>query len=188
MTLLSLTLHQIDLLHSTVSLTQLLISTGFHLSSTALATASDLAQNYVFTLDSIFGSTESSRAISAIVALIRKEIISADEERIRTRYSGRDAVDAKIGVKDLIAGLTCFAILQMRARKRTDKDLKIKIIWDAMLLDGGKKVSMMENNKVTKVTATGPLGETMMALPENLQTLGRQDSDSLATLLAKLPP
>ncbi|KAL7269221.1 hypothetical protein RUND412_008123 [Rhizina undulata] len=118
----------VQFLHTSLSLTQLILSTSFELSSTTLSTLTDFAQNYVFTLDSIFGSTESSRAIAAIVKLVRKEF-----------SGGVENGPTKVGVTDIIAGLSCFAILQMRARGREIKaDIaKSRVVWDVVINSEG---------------------------------------------------
>lgn len=119
------------MLRSSISLTQLLLSTGFEVSSTTLTTLSAFAETSVLTLDSIFGSTESSRAISAIVTLIRKEF---DEN---TEGEGR------IGAADLVIGLTCFAVLQVKTRARSDKEIRVELVWDVVVDEVGKKVDVV---------------------------------------------
>jgi hypothetical protein len=168
-------------------LTQLLVSTGFRLSSATLSTVSEIAQNYVYTLDSILGSTESSRAISAIVSLIRREIIAADEERQRANIGDPSAASIKIGAVDLIIGLTCFAIIQVRTRQRSLREIKTKIVWDAIVMDGGKKVSMSEDSRFSKVKATGPLDETIMALSNGQQLLEGSNGENVLNFLSKIP-
>lgn len=169
----------------------MLVSTGFRLSSATLSTVSEIAQNYVYTLDSILGSTESSRAISAIVSLIRREIISADEERQRANLGGEGGPagtnTAKIGVVDLIIGLTCFAIIQVRTRQRSLREIKTKIVWDAIVMDGGKKVSMSEDSRFSKVKATGPLDETILALSNGQQLLEGSNGENAIHFLSKIP-
>ncbi|KAA8896168.1 hypothetical protein FN846DRAFT_285675, partial [Sphaerosporella brunnea] len=63
----------INAFNTSISLTELILSTAFELGQTTLESVSALAETYVLTLDSIFGSTETSRAISEIVKLIREE-------------------------------------------------------------------------------------------------------------------
>lgn len=94
------------------------------------------------TLDSIFGSTESSRAISAIVALIRREIEENEEG------------EGKVGVGDLVIGLSCFAVLQMKTKKRRENDIRMELEWDEAVEEladdaGGNEVIVYD----------GPTGE-----------------------------
>ena len=121
---------------------------------TTLTTVSGIAETYVLTLDSIFGSTESSRAISAIVALIKKEI----EEN--------EAGEGKVGVSDLVIGLSCFAILQMKTRKRRELEIKMDLEWDEVVEDiaGGDG-----RNTNTAVAVRGQAsGDEMGGLPPAL--------------------
>lgn len=121
---------QINILRSSISLTQLLLSTGFEISSTTLSTLSSFAETYVLTLDSIFGSTESSRAISAIVTLMRKEFDENSEG------------EGRIGAADLVIGLTCFAVLQVKTRARRDSEIETELVWDVVVDEVEKKVDI----------------------------------------------
>lgn len=97
-------------------------------------------------------------------------------------------MDSKVGISDLIAGLTCFAVLQMRAKERTLREIKMSVLWDAMVMDDGRRVSMLDEGKrLTKVRATGAVDETVFALSNNSRVLGVNDADTLANLLSKLP-
>lgn len=120
----------INILRSSISLTQLLLSTGFEISSTTLSTLSSFAETYVLTLDSIFGSTESSRAISAIVTLMRKEFDENSEG------------EGRIGAADLVIGLTCFAVLQVKTRARHDSEIETELVWDVVVDEVEKKVDI----------------------------------------------
>lgn len=119
------------MLRSSISLTQLLLSAGFEISSTTLTTLSAFAETYVLTLDSIFGSTESSRAISAIVALIRKEFDENSEG------------EGRISAADLVVGLTCFAVLQIKTRARSNKEIKVELVWDVVVDEVGRKTDVV---------------------------------------------
>lgn len=110
-----------EVFNSSISLTELLLSTAFHLGQTTLSTVSDVAETYVHTVDSIFGCTETSRAISEIVKLVRQEFKDSSEH------------DGEVGMKDIIAGLTCFAILQYRTRARFDQAFAGDLIWDVVV-------------------------------------------------------
>ena len=161
-------MEQINFVRSSISLTQLLLSAGFEIGLTTLTTVSGLAETYVLTLDSIFGSTESSRAISAIVALIRKEI----EEN--------EAGEGKVGVSDLVIGLSCFAILQMKTRKRRELEIKMDLEWDEVVEDIASGARRNEN---TAVTVRGQAsGDETGGLPPALMF------QSFPEWVAKLPP
>ncbi|KAF8540043.1 hypothetical protein BDD12DRAFT_680543, partial [Trichophaea hybrida] len=99
--------------NTSISLTELIISTAFELGQTTLSSISGIVETSVLTLDSIFGSTETSRAINEIVKLVREEFKDSSEH------------DGEVGIKDIVAGLTCFAILQYRTRAHLEEEYTI---------------------------------------------------------------
>lgn len=115
-------------LHAAITLSQLLISTGFEASSTGLNAVKDLSQGWIYVVDSIFGETESSRAIKAILSLIIQEFGTSDNKSLE---------GSSVGVVDLLAGLACFAILQKRGRRRRAKEIRLEVIWDVVVGDFG---------------------------------------------------
>ncbi|KAF8250404.1 alpha/beta-hydrolase [Wilcoxina mikolae CBS 423.85] len=107
--------------NTSISLTQLIISTAFELGQTTLSSISGIAETYVLTLDSIFGSTETSRAINEIVKLVREEFKDSSEH------------DGEVGIGDIVAGLTCFAILQYRTRAHLEEEESGRLMWDVVV-------------------------------------------------------
>lgn len=173
----------INILRSSISLTQLLLSTGFEISSTTLSTLSSFAETYVLTLDSIFGSTESSRAISAIVSLMRKEFDENSEG------------EGRIGAADLVIGLTCFAVLQMKTRARHDDEIETELVWDVVADEVGKKVDITLGRKRDFSGETESV--TSFFGDEEMDSIsvysGHEDEDEIGSGLppmffARLPP
>lgn len=144
-------------LHSTITSISFAASTGFHLSSTILDTAGDLSQQLLAALDSILGSTDSSRAIASIITLIRREF-----QNPATGQEGE-----KVGVGDLLVGICGLALLQRWCRKITDAESRQgryeEVVWDVVILDDGRRAD---------VVADGT---------QNLKTLGRANSMSFVT-------
>lgn len=124
-----------DILHSTVTSASFFAAATFHLSSTSLSSASNLSQSLLSSLDAILGSTESSRAIAAIITLIRKEF--------RESGPGND----KIAVGDLLVGSVGFALLQRWGRKSTERQLHEsggdEVVWDVVILDSGARADVI---------------------------------------------
>ncbi|EED15372.1 lipase, putative [Talaromyces stipitatus ATCC 10500] len=124
-------------LHSTVTSTSFFAAAGFHLSEVALSSLSNLSQNLLYTLDSILGSTESSRAIAAIITLIRREFSKKEE--------GED--NAVVGVGDLLVGSVGFALLQRWGRLNSERHLRETegevTIWDVVILDNGLRADVI---------------------------------------------
>lgn len=117
--------------------TSFFAAAGFHFSEVALSSLSNLSQNLLYTLDAILGSTESSRAIAAIITLIRKEFSKQEEG------DNHDVV----GVGDLLVGTVGFALLQRWGRLRSEKQLRESegeaIIWDVVILDNGLRADVI---------------------------------------------
>lgn len=124
-------------LHSTITSISFAASTGFHLSYTILGTAGDLSQQLLVALDSILGSTDSSRAIASITTLIRREF-----QNPATGQEGE-----KVGVGDLLVGICGLALLQRWCKKITDAESKEarheEVVWDVVTLDDGRRADVV---------------------------------------------
>ncbi|CRG88886.1 hypothetical protein PISL3812_05921 [Talaromyces islandicus] len=127
----------LEALHSTVTSASFFAAAGFHLSEVALSSLSNLTQNLLYTLDAILGSTESSRAIAAIITLIHREF---------SKNGGGDDNDL-VGVGDLLVGSIGFALLQRWGRLNTERQLRESegevIIWDVVILDNGLRADVI---------------------------------------------
>ncbi|KAJ6014395.1 hypothetical protein N7540_008986 [Penicillium herquei] len=124
-------------LHTTVTSASFFAAATFHFSSTTLASVTNFSQALLSTLDAILGSTESSRAIAAIITLIRREFRSVDT----------DASSEKIGAGDLLIGTVSFALLQRWGKRNTERSLREnggdEIIWDTVILDNGARADVV---------------------------------------------
>ncbi|KAJ8100573.1 hypothetical protein POJ06DRAFT_253118 [Lipomyces tetrasporus] len=115
-------------INRTTTLAQLFASASFHFATSAVSTFSNLAQDSVHMVDSIFGSTESSRAIASIISLIRRELGDGS------------------GLYGLVSGLTCFSILQARGSRRTLQGIEMRVLWDVVVLDTGETRTLEVKN------------------------------------------
>ncbi|KAJ5787828.1 Lipase class 3 [Penicillium paradoxum] len=129
-------------LHTTVTSASFFAAATFHFSSTTLSSISNLSQALLSTLDAILGSTESSRAIAAIITLIRREF--------RSLEPGANAEN--IGVGDLLIGSLGFALLQRWGRKNTERHLHLnggdEIVWDVVILDNGARADVVGSHQL----------------------------------------
>ncbi|CAL5869015.1 uncharacterized protein PFLUO_LOCUS3243 [Penicillium psychrofluorescens] len=129
-------------LHATVSSASFFAAATFHFSSTTLSSVVSFSQALLSTLDAILGSTESSRAIAAIITLIRREFRSIEP----------GASAEKIGVSDLLIGTIGFALLQRWGKKNTERLLREnggdEIIWDVVILDNGARADVVGTHQV----------------------------------------
>ncbi|KAL2830263.1 hypothetical protein BDW59DRAFT_23032 [Aspergillus cavernicola] len=129
-------------LHTTVTSASFFAAATFHLSSTTLSSASNMSQALLSTLDAILGSTESSRAIAAIITLIRKEF----------RDQSTEIGSEKVGVGDLLVGTVGFAMLQRWGKKNTERHLRmnggLETVWDVVILDNGLRADVVEMHQI----------------------------------------
>lgn len=124
-------------LHSTITSASFFASASFHLSSATLSSLAGFTQNLLSTLDAILGSSESSRAIAAIVTLIRREF----------RNSETGDTSERVGVGDLLVGSIGFALLQRWGRAATEREVRERgneeVIWDVVILDNGLRADVV---------------------------------------------
>ncbi len=178
-------------LHYTITQISFAASTGFHISSTALSSAADLSQHLLATLDSILGSTDSSRAIASIITLIRREF-----QNPATGQPGE-----KVGVLDLLIGICGLALLQGWCKRLTDQEAREKnyediICWDIVILDDGRRGDVvgstgihgtlsadlpgsaknLNGNLLPEVSTTSD-GEILQALERRTSVQGEEDKD-----------
>ncbi|KAH2477455.1 hypothetical protein KXV71_001700 [Aspergillus fumigatus] len=129
-------------LHTTVTSASFFAAATFHFSSTTLSSAAHVSQALLSTLDAILGSTESSRAIAAIITLIRREFRSPSAE------IGTD----NIGVGDLLVGTVGFAMLQRWGRKSTERHMRLnggyETVWDVVILDNGARADVIGTHPI----------------------------------------
>ncbi|KAL4936947.1 hypothetical protein BDV06DRAFT_82931 [Aspergillus oleicola] len=129
-------------LHATITSASFFAAASFHLSSTTLSSTSNMSQALLSTLDAILGSTESSRAIAAIITLIRQEF----------RDQSAEVGSEKVGVGDLLVGTVGFVMLQRWGRKNTERHMRIsggvETIWDVVILDNGIRADVLEMHQI----------------------------------------
>ena len=133
---------QLATLHTTVTSASFFAAASFHFSSTTLSSVAHMSQALLSSLDAILGSTESSRAIAAIITLIRREF--------RGAIPNPDA--EYIGVGDLLVGSVGFALLQSWGRRNTERYLHenggYEMIWDVVILDNGMRADVVRTSQI----------------------------------------
>jgi hypothetical protein len=110
----------IYLIHHTFTLAELFTMSGFYLTANAVHSAHFAAQESVQLFDSLFGSNESSRALSSIITMVRREFL--EDERLRGMDIGKVG-----GLAALTKALTAFACLQNATWRRTSERLRMKV-------------------------------------------------------------
>ena len=126
----------LETLHLAVNSAVFWTAAGFQFTGTTLLAAGELSKLLLSSLDQLFGSTDSSRAIASIVTLIRREFNNPV-----TGSKGE-----KVGVVDLVLALSALAYLQGRCWKALEEERKTQtqeeIIWDVVVVDDGERVDV----------------------------------------------
>jgi len=132
---------QISALHSTISTISFVASTGFHLTEASMNSLSGLSIQGLSTLNAILGSTESSRAVAAIITLIKDELNKPEA----------GSTGEVVSYKDLIVGTVGFVLLQRWGRRKTELDFREaggdETIWDTVIDDKGFRADVVGSRR-----------------------------------------
>lgn len=145
----SLLARSITALHWAFSTASFFTAGGFESADLILGSAEGVTLQSLGTLNAILGSTESSRAVSAIITLIKEELVRPDSE------------DGTVpGYWDLIVGLAGFVMLQRWGRRKTALEFRgnggEETIWDIVIDDKGFRADVVGTRRDggKEVTAT----------------------------------
>lgn len=115
----------IYLIHHTFTLTELFAMGTFQLVGTTLHAGLAAADESVRTIDGIFGSNETSRALASFITLVRGEVSN----------DPRFADDGTVSILNkLTKAITAFAVLQNSTYKRSAKSMRMRVIYDCTVL------------------------------------------------------
>ncbi|KAH8171494.1 lipase (class 3) domain-containing protein [Sarocladium implicatum] len=128
----------LESLHYAVTQVVFWTAASFHLTGSTIAAVSGVSQMLLSSLDQLFGSTDSSRAIATIVTLIRREF-----KNPKTGQPGET-----VGVADLILAFSALASLQQGCFKLPEEHQRRhvceEVIWDVVVLNDGERVDVQE--------------------------------------------
>lgn len=154
----------LESLHLAMSQVVFWTTAGFAITGTTISTITDVSQLTLSYLDSILGSTESSRAIASIITLIRREFNNP-----ATGQPGE-----KVGVFDLIVGIVGLAYFQRWSWRLIDEEcqrLQVEeILWDVVILNDEETI---DYNRI----AEGKTIETDGPNDKVIQTIQRHGAD-----------
>lgn len=123
--------------HSTISTVSIFAASGFYATSAGLDSVSALSIHGLATLNAILGSTETSRAVAAIITLIRDEFKRGDP----------NGDGNPMGYFDLVIGTIGFVLLQRWGRRKTELDFREsggeETIWDTVIDDKGFRAEVV---------------------------------------------
>ena len=157
--------------HQTISKALFWTTAGFELTGSTISLASDFSQLVLSSLDQFFGSTDSSRAIASIIILIRREF----------QNPATGAEGEKVGVIDLIVGLSALSLLQHHCRKVIEaEDRQMgseEVVWDVVVLNDGDRVDVQTDGQVNLVSS-----ETGMNPPSHIDPAVMRSIEEHGTL------
>jgi Lipase (class 3) len=104
----------------------------------------------------VLGSTESSRAVAAIIELIKDEFKKPEP--------GKES--EFVGYLDLFSGTVGFVLLQRWARRKTEREFRgnggEEVIWDAVIDDKGFRADVVGTKRTTYGDAFHPAAEEVL--------------------------
>lgn len=106
------------------SLAELFTLATFHLTSRTVKFSLGAANATVHTIDGVFGSTETSRAISAFVQLVRRELSSTTSSESGGGLSFSGTINAILTLGSISKALTAYACLQFMTQSKTEASQK----------------------------------------------------------------
>ncbi|KAF9997606.1 hypothetical protein BGZ80_011808 [Entomortierella chlamydospora] len=150
-------------IHNTFTLAELFTISGLQLVSNTVTAGIRTAEESVRVVDGLFGSTETSRALAAVVGLVKKEVY--DDQDVAITNAGRMAVLASI-----TKAITVFACLQAATHKRTQKTIRAMLVYEGVVVAKPKKLG-------SESTQLATLGQSAM---------GNEDDEDSGELLKDL--
>ncbi|KAF9275606.1 hypothetical protein BGZ68_010655 [Mortierella alpina] len=120
-------------IHHSFTLAELFALSGLQLVSNTLTAGIRTAEESVRVVDGLFGSTETSKALAAVVGLVKKEVYE-DQDFAITR-AGKMAVLASI-----TKAITVFACLQAATHKRTQKSVRAMLVYEGVVVSKSKRL------------------------------------------------
>lgn len=156
----------LESLHMAMSQVVFWTTAGFAITGTTISTITDVSQLTLSYLDSILGSTESSRAIASIITLIRREFNNP-----ATGQPGE-----KVGVFDLIVGIVGLAYFQRWAWKLIEEEcqrLQVEeILWDVVILNDEETIDYNRITDGKRIESDGTNDKVI----QTIQAHGEDDS------------
>lgn len=173
----------LESLHIAMSQVVFWTTAGFNLTTTTLSAISEVSQLTLSYLDSILGSTESSRAIASIITLIRREFNNP-----ATGQPGEH-----VGVFDLIVGMVGLAYFQrwswrliMQENQRLQVD---EILWDVVIINDEERLDYSRVDNGMQVAGRdlepGPNGTVIQTIQQHDAVDSSDGEDDLPEIRLK---
>ena len=124
----------IYVIHHSFSMAELFAMSGFYLVDTGFKAGIQAADESVRMIDGIFGSNETSRALSSFIGLVRKEFSGEEGQDEEKGAKARGRLHSVKMLASLTKAITAFAVLQNATYKRTAPNHKMKVLYDCTVL------------------------------------------------------
>ncbi|KAJ3120694.1 hypothetical protein HK098_004414 [Nowakowskiella sp. JEL0407] len=125
----------IGVINNTFSLAELFTLATFHLTTKTVKFSFKAAEETVRVFDGLFGSTETSRALAALVSMVRQELIELNNGQGvlpgRGFFGTTFATIATLG--GLTKSLTAYACLQLMTVKKKHETLRLTMLYEGMV-------------------------------------------------------
>lgn len=177
----------LESLHMAMSQVVFWTTAGFHLTGTTFSTITEISQLTLSYLDSILGSTESSRAIASIITLIRREFNNP-----ATGQPGE-----KVGIFDLIVGMVGLAYFQREAWRLIEEEnqrLQVdEVLWDVVILNDEEKFDYSKVAAGKEDVDDGPNDRVIQSIQQHAEDDSSDDEGHPETrlkyqIMNSLPP
>lgn len=160
-----------SLLHKAISTFSFMASTGFYMGESLLDSGSGISIQALSTVNSICGSTESSRAVASVIHLLTHELNKPEDGEV-IKY--REIVFAVIG----------FVLLQRWGRRKTQIDFRNAggevPIWDMVIDDKGWRADVVGTRRKENVLLKPAMGHTVsFSSPDGEEDLEVLEKDTL---------
>ncbi|CAO1629371.1 unnamed protein product [Sympodiomycopsis kandeliae] len=124
----------IYVVHHGLTMAELMTMSGITLLQDSARGSFNAAEASVRVLDGMFGSNETSRALSSFIDLVRKEFSSTGESASKSASSLK-------ALASLTRAITTFAVVQAATHRRTTKTYKTRVLYDCTVLGEAETTS-----------------------------------------------
>ncbi|KAG9061393.1 hypothetical protein KI688_007377 [Linnemannia hyalina] len=131
-------------IHHSFTLTELFAISGLQLVSNTLTAGIRTAEESVRVVDGLFGSTETSKALAAVVGLVKKEVY--EDQDFAITQAGKMAVLASI-----TKAITVFACLQAATHKQTQKSVRTMLVYEGVVVTRPKRLGIDDSTQLATI-------------------------------------
>lgn len=132
-----------NLVANSTTLALFLTSFSYHLAFSTISRCNNMTQDFIYVVNAVFGSTETSRAIRSLLSLGHQELTRSNVQPLHLGFS-----------------IFYFSMLQSICRDRTVQQIESHILWDVAVLATGEIVSH-------QLPSSGPFDDGTEVVPKS---------------------